>query len=121
MAALAAAALNFTACDDEDTHGGVTVTINGPSGTFDSGDTVHLSVTFEDEHELHDYLVNVIRHLDDSTVQSFSGHSHEQSFTLEESFVVIAPDHSDFTINASANNHDGESGSASATFHAHPN
>jgi len=120
MVAFAAAAFNLASCDEEHTHGGPSITINGPTGMLESGDTAHLSVTFTDDHELHEYLVQVVRELDDSTVQTFSGHSHEQTFTLEESFVVTTTDHSDFIINASVSNHDGESGTATATFHVHP-
>jgi len=120
MAAFAATAFNLTSCDEEHTHDGPTITINDPTGMHHSGDTVLLSVTFTDDHELHEYLVQVVRELDDSTVQTFSGHTHEQTYTLEESFVVTTTDHSDFIINASASNHDGKSGTSTATFHVHP-
>lgn len=120
MAAFTVATFHLTSCDEEHSHDGPTITINGPTGMHESGDTVLLSVTFSDDHELHEYLVQVVRELDDSTVQTFSGHSHEQTFMLEESFVVMTTDHSDFIINASANNHDGESGTVTATFHVHP-
>jgi hypothetical protein len=118
--ALVAAAFNFTACDEEHTHSGPTVTINSPTGMFDSGDTITLSVRFEDDHELHEYAVTVTRVHDGEVVQTFSGHTHDMSFMLVRQFAVTTSENSDFRIDAVANNHDGLEGTATANFHVHP-
>lgn len=120
LAALAAAAFNFTACDDSHTHDGPTATILAPTGMFNSGDSVTLEVLFEAEHELHEYLVTVTREHDDSVVQSFSGHEHVSSYTLLETFVVHTAEHSDFRVDASVTDHDGGSATETASFHVHP-
>jgi uncharacterized lipoprotein YajG len=120
IAAIAAVSLHLTSCDDDHAHKAPTVTITAPSGMFHSGDTVTLSVTFEDEHELHDYLVTVTREHDNTVVQSFSGHTHDKRHVFIRQFQVMTMEHSDFRVDAQANNHDGLVGSATAKFHVHP-
>ena len=116
------ATMSFMACEEDDhTHAtGPTASITRPTGEFENGDTVHLEVTFADDHELHEWLVTVTRQLDDSLVQSFSGHTHETSYTLSQHFQVHTfGEHSDFTVIATVSNHDGETGSDTASFHVH--
>jgi len=120
MTALAAATFHLSSCDNDHDHKAPTVTINGPSGMFDSGDTVTLSVTFTDEHELHDYLVTVTREHDNTVVQTFTGHSHDKQYMMVRQFPVMTMEHSDFRIDAQADNHDGLTGTATAKFHVHP-
>jgi len=120
MAAMTAAAFNFIACENDTTLVGPTITINSPTGMFDSGDTVSLNITIEDKHELHEYTVTVTREHDDKIVETFSGHTHDKSYLLIRQFEVMTSEHSDFRIDAMANNHDGLEGTATAKFHVHP-
>jgi len=120
IAATVAASLHLTSCDEGHVHKAPTVTITDPLGMFHSGDTVTLSVTFEDDHELHDYLVTVTREHDNTVVQSFSGHTHDKRHVFIRQFPVMTMEHSDFRVDAQADNHDGLVGSATAKFHVHP-
>lgn len=123
LALAAFIAIGFASCTKVEENEAPTVTIISPSAAnnpYMSGMPINIHVEVTDDVELHDIVVTVVREHDSAEVYSKYGHSHSTTYSLEEDTMFTTTMHSDFTVTATASDHEGEETVATATFHMHP-
>jgi hypothetical protein len=116
-------ASGFTSCTKVEENQAPVVTIISPTASnnpYMSGMPINIHVEVSDDIELHEVVVTVVREHDSAEVYSNYGHSHSTTYSVEEDTVFTTTMHSDFTVTATASDHEGEETVATATFHMHP-
>ncbi len=111
----------FIACDEEDIESVIaSITIDADSTTFISGDTVCISISAEDNEELHTIVLSIYSDKLDSIVEEYSYHSHSTTYSKTIKWKAVTHDHSDFVLTLTATDHNGNEGIAKENIHVHP-
>jgi hypothetical protein len=94
IVSLALVALALVACKKEDGEPPV-ISISQPLATasFSVGDTLSISGTVTDDEGLHEVFVNLVNTSNgDSVLWSMGGHTHDNPYTFQGSYVLnVAP------------------------------
>ncbi|MEZ4720400.1 MAG: hypothetical protein R2813_00820 [Flavobacteriales bacterium] len=111
-------------CEYADPEPVIKFTISSPEehSTFNLGETVHISATYETTEEVHGYSIKIINNSDnDDVVFSKEEHAHESPVHIHEEWVNNVTIHSDMTLEISiTTDHDGGTETKSIGFHCMP-
>lgn len=116
----------LTACN-EDTNNGQDeeapiISISSPTttDTYVSGDTLQIKALITDNDQLHDMGATLTRTHNNETVEvwTYSNHSHANTYDMSETYVIEVPGmHNDFELTIWADDHNGNMGSETVSFH----
>jgi hypothetical protein len=121
MAAFVAA--GFASCNTTDENEAPTVAIMGPSSENNphmNGAPMHIHVEAEDDEELHEVAISIVRVHDGTEVYHSHAHPDKKTYSLHEDTVFTTMMHSDFTVTATASDHNEKSTTVTETIHMHP-
>lgn len=119
IVSLALLALFFLACKKDDGDGPV-ITINQPlaTATFANGDTIHVQGTVTDDEGLHEVFVELVNTSDgDAVLWSAGGHTHDNPYTFEGSYVVNVAANSGLELKVEATDETGNTTEEHLHFH----
>ncbi|MCB0538870.1 MAG: DUF4625 domain-containing protein [Bacteroidetes bacterium] len=116
----------LTACNEDTNNEQDTeapaISISSPTATetYVSGDTLQITALITDNDQLHDLGATLTRTHNDETVEvwTYSNHSHGNTYNMRETYVIEVPGmHNDFELTIWADDHNGNMGSETVSFH----